>query len=165
VLYTLRVLRTAPPVHSALQSICYIYIIITTSCWCCKCYTRFALCASLAAASYHIISYHTRTYTYAAPTDSNRITAVANIYPAQYLNHTCISQPKRQIFFLRSQIKLGAGSFQSHFRWGSTVLKCIYNPLLTYLSYTFFSVTYIFVIQFFLKRTLLYTKRLTMHII
>jgi hypothetical protein len=63
--YTLRVLRTAPPVHSVTQSICYIYIIITTSCRCCKCYTRFALRASLAAAvSYNIPYTCTHTVSY-----------------------------------------------------------------------------------------------------
>jgi hypothetical protein len=63
--YTLRVLRTAPPVHSVTQSICYIYIIITTSCRCCKCYTRFALRASLAAiVSYRIVQHTIHMHPY-----------------------------------------------------------------------------------------------------
>jgi hypothetical protein len=64
---------TAPPVHSVTQSICYIYIIITTPCrYCRQCYTRmlyatlrasrFACCCiiqyTIHMHPYHIVSYN-----------------------------------------------------------------------------------------------------------
>jgi len=60
------VLRTAPPVHSVTQSICYIYIIITTSCRYCKCYTlraaRFACCCCIVQHTIHMHPYRIVSY-------------------------------------------------------------------------------------------------------
>lgn len=122
----------------------FIYIITTTSCRYCKCYTRM-LYATLRVASLRLLSYrvvscrivlrtpHTYThadyaYTY-MQSDRCVYIQLPNIIARTVMPcHTKRQNVLRSFFF-----KPGGGSNQIHFPFASSRLNVGYNPLLIYL--------------------------------
>jgi hypothetical protein len=130
-LYTLRVLRTAPPAHSVAQSICYIYIIITTPCrYCRQCYTRM-LYATLRASrfacyrivqhtihmhAYRIVSYNILSIAHACRWHGTESYYTSNIYICMTMSrsYTRIPTEKANPFFT-SPNRAGGWAFSKSF--------------------------------------------------
>ena len=122
---------TAPPVHSVTQSICYIYIIITTSCrYCRQCYTRM-LYATLRASRFacyrivqhtiHMPAYRIVSYNMLASAHACCCYGIGSYYTSNIYISTTMSRPCTRITtekanpFFTSPNRAGGWAFSKSF--------------------------------------------------